>query len=38
LPFAHAASDGLPLPGFLRLSLFQVSVGVATVLLICLTG
>lgn len=34
LPFADAASDGLPLGRLLRLSLFQVSVGMATVLLI----
>ena len=34
LPFADAASDGLPLSRLLRLSLFQVSVGMATVLLI----
>jgi BCD family chlorophyll transporter-like MFS transporter len=33
LPFADAASDDLPLPRLLRLSLFQVSVGMATVLL-----
>ena len=33
LPFADAASEGLPLPRLLRLSLFQVSVGMATVLL-----
>ena len=34
LPFADAASEGLPLLRLLRLSLFQVSVGMATVLLI----
>jgi len=34
LPFADAASEGLPLPQLLRLSLFQVSVGMATVLLL----
>jgi len=34
LPFADAASDGLPLRQLLRLSLFQVSVGMATVLLL----
>jgi len=34
LPFADAASEGLPLSRLLRLSLFQVSVGMATVLLI----
>jgi BCD family chlorophyll transporter-like MFS transporter len=34
LPFADAASAGLPLARLLRLSLFQVSVGMATVLLI----
>jgi len=33
LPFADAASDDLPLPRLLRLSLFQVSVGMAVVLL-----
>jgi BCD family chlorophyll transporter-like MFS transporter len=33
LPFADAASDDLPLPRLLRLSLFQVSVGMAMVLL-----
>ncbi|MHA7870930.1 MAG: PucC family protein [Hyphococcus sp.] len=33
LPFADAASDRLPLPRLLRLSLFQVSVGMALVLL-----
>lgn len=33
LPFADAASDDLPLPRLLRLSLFQVSVGVVTALL-----
>ena len=34
LPFADAASAELPLPRLLRLSLFQVSVGMAMVLLI----
>ncbi|MES2844082.1 MAG: PucC family protein [Pseudomonadota bacterium] len=34
MPFADAASDGLPLAQLLRLSLFQVSVGMATVLLL----
>ena len=34
LPFADAATDALPLSRLLRLSLFQVSVGMATVLLI----
>ncbi|KRS19071.1 PucC family protein [Roseovarius indicus] len=34
LPFADAASDGLPLGQLLRLSLFQVSVGMATVMLL----
>ncbi|MEM6415070.1 MAG: BCD family MFS transporter [Pseudomonadota bacterium] len=33
LPFADAASDRLPLPRLLRLSLFQISVGMAAVLL-----
>jgi BCD family chlorophyll transporter-like MFS transporter len=33
LPFADAASADLPLPRLLRLSLFQFSVGMATVLL-----
>jgi BCD family chlorophyll transporter-like MFS transporter len=33
LPFADAASDELPLPRLLRLSLFQVTVGMAMVLL-----
>jgi len=33
LPFADVASAGLPLPRLLRLSLFQVSVGMAIVLL-----
>ena len=33
LPFADAASAGLPLPRLLRLSLFQISVGMAVVLL-----
>ncbi len=34
LPFADAASADLPLPRLLRLSLFQVSVGMALVLLV----
>jgi BCD family chlorophyll transporter-like MFS transporter len=34
LPFADAATAELPLPRLLRLSLFQVSVGMATVLLV----
>jgi MFS transporter, BCD family, chlorophyll transporter len=34
LPFADAASEGLPTAQLLRLSLFQVSVGMATVLLL----
>lgn len=34
LPFADAASDGLPMSQLLRLSLFQVSVGMATVMLL----
>lgn len=34
LPFADAASDELPLGQLLRLSLFQVSVGMATVMLL----
>ncbi len=34
LPFADAASEGLPLRRLLRLSLFQISVGMATVLLL----
>ncbi|HMO08954.1 MAG TPA: MFS transporter, partial [Paracoccaceae bacterium] len=34
LPFSDAASEGLPLGQLLRLSLFQVSVGMATVLLL----
>ncbi len=34
LPFADAASDDLPLGQLLRLSLFQVSVGMASVLLL----
>jgi BCD family chlorophyll transporter-like MFS transporter len=33
LPFADAASQDLPLPRLLRLSLFQISVGMAVVLL-----
>lgn len=34
LPFADAASEGLPLSQLLRLSLFQVSVGMAGVMLL----
>ncbi|QPH53449.1 PucC family protein [Pontivivens ytuae] len=34
LPFADAASEGLPMRRLLRLSLFQVSVGMATVMLL----
>ncbi len=34
LPFADAASEGFPLSDILRLSLFQVSVGMATVMLL----
>jgi len=34
LPFADAVSEGLPLSQLLRLSLFQVSVGMASVLMI----
>ena len=34
LPFADVASAGLPLSRLLRLSLFQVSVGMATVLMV----
>jgi MFS transporter, BCD family, chlorophyll transporter len=34
LPFADAASDELPMGQLLRLSLFQISVGMATVLLL----
>jgi BCD family chlorophyll transporter-like MFS transporter len=34
MPFADATSEGLPLGQLLRLSLFQVSVGMATVLLL----
>jgi BCD family chlorophyll transporter-like MFS transporter len=34
LPFADAATPELPLPRILRLSLFQISVGMATVLLV----
>jgi len=34
MPFADAASEGLPLGQLLRLSLFQVSVGMATVMLL----
>lgn len=34
LPFADAASEGLPISQLLRLSLFQVSVGMASVILL----
>ena len=34
LPFADAASEGLPMARLLRLSLFQVSVGMASVMLL----
>ena len=34
MPFAEAASDDLPLSRLLRLALFQVSVGMAMVLLV----
>ncbi|MFK7939225.1 MAG: PucC family protein [Roseovarius sp.] len=34
LPFSDAASDGLPMAQLMRLSLFQVSVGMATVMLL----
>ncbi|MFP4274598.1 MAG: PucC family protein [Paracoccaceae bacterium] len=34
LPFADAASEGLPMGQLLRLSLFQISVGMATVMLL----
>jgi BCD family chlorophyll transporter-like MFS transporter len=34
LPFADAASEGLPLGQLLRLSLFQISVGMASVMLL----
>ncbi|NCO86638.1 MAG: PucC family protein [Rhodobacterales bacterium] len=34
LPFADAASEGLPLRQLLRLSLFQISVGMAAVMLL----
>ena len=34
LPFADAASEGLPMAQLLRLSLFQVSVGMASVMLL----
>lgn len=34
MPFADAASPGLPLPRLLRLALFQVSVGLASALLV----
>jgi BCD family chlorophyll transporter-like MFS transporter len=34
LPFADAASHGLPLPRLLRLSLFQVAVGMAAALMV----
>ena len=34
LPFADAASEGLPLSQLLRLALFQISVGMAAVMLL----
>ena len=34
LPFADAASEDLPLSRLLRLSLFQISVGMAMVMLV----
>jgi MFS transporter, BCD family, chlorophyll transporter len=34
LPFADAASCDLPLPRLIRLALFQVSVGMATALMV----
>ena len=34
LPFADAGSEGFPLAQILRLSLFQISVGMATVMLL----
>ena len=34
IPFADAASDGLPMGQLLRLSLFQISVGMASVMLL----
>ncbi|MEM7642720.1 MAG: MFS transporter, partial [Pseudomonadota bacterium] len=34
VPFADAGSDALPLSQLLRLSLFQVSVGMAAVMLL----
>ena len=34
MPFADAASDDLPLSRLLRLSLFQISVGMAMVMLV----
>ena len=34
LPFADAGSAGLPLPRLLRLSLFQVTVGMALALMV----
>jgi len=34
LPFSDAVSSELPMSSLLRLSLFQVSVGIATVLLV----
>ncbi len=37
LPFADAASADLPMRQLLRLSLFQVSVGMATVMLLVTT-
>ena len=38
LPFADAATEELPLGRLLRLSLFQVSVGLAVVLLIAVSA
>ncbi len=34
MPFADAASPGLPLPRLLRLSLFQFVIGMVTALLV----
>jgi len=34
MPFADAASDSLPLPQLFRLALFQLSVGMAQVLML----
>ena len=38
MPFADAASDNLPLSRLLRLSLFQISVGMAMVMLVGATA